>query len=120
VYISFLFIFVFILLIEFSLGWQMSTESSIYLGFTDGASHHTWNLASVAWVVYSPKGIPVSLGGVCLGPYTNNVVEYSVVIELLHDSISHSILSLEVRLDSQLVVCQLNGSYCVWDPNLLR
>jgi ribonuclease HI len=53
----------------------------------------------------------VSSGGICLGPSTNNVAEYSVVIELLHDVISHAIHSLEVRLDSQLVVHQLNGLY---------
>jgi ribonuclease HI len=98
----------------------MSTESSVYLGFTDGASHHTQNLASTAWVVYSPEGLLVSSGGVCLGPSMNNVAEYSVVIELLHDAISHGIHSLEVHLDSQLVVCQLNNSYHVHDPTLLR
>jgi ribonuclease HI len=78
----------------------MSTESSVCLGFTDGASHHTQNLASATWVVYSPEGLLVSLGGVCLGASTNNVVEYSVVLELLCDSISHGIFSLEVHLDS--------------------
>jgi hypothetical protein len=35
----------------------------------------------------------------------NNVDEYSVVIELLHVTISHGVQYLEVRLDSQLVVC---------------
>jgi ribonuclease HI len=82
----------------------MSTESSVYLGFADGASCHTRNLASTAWVVYSPEGLLVSSGGVCLGPSTNNVVKYSVIIELLCDAISHGIRALEVRLDSQLVV----------------
>ena len=62
----------------------------------------------------------MSSGGVCLGPSMNNVVEYIVVIELLHDAISHGIHSLEVRLDSQLVVCQLNGLYRLCDPTLLR
>ena len=78
----------------------MSTESSVYLGFADGANRHTWNLASVAWVVYSPEGLLVSSYGVCLGPSTNNVAEYNVVIELLHDAISHGIHSLKVYLDS--------------------
>jgi ribonuclease HI len=91
----------------------MSTESSVYLGFVDGASRHTRNLASVAWVVYSPEGQLVSSGGAFLGPSMNNVAEYSIVIELLRDVISHGIHSLEVRLDSQLVVCQLNDSYHV-------
>jgi ribonuclease HI len=83
----------------------MSTEFLVYLGFTDRASRHTWNLASIAWVVYSLEGLLVSLDGVCLGPSMNNVAEYSVVIEILCDAISHGIHSLEVHLDSQLVVC---------------
>ena len=51
---------------------------------------------------------------------SNNVVEYSVVIELLRDAISHGVLSLEVRLDLLLVVSQLNGLYHVRDITLLR
>jgi ribonuclease HI len=98
----------------------MSTKSLVYLGFIDIATRHTQNLASAAWVVYSLEGLLVSSGGVCLGPSTNNVDEYNTIIELLHDTISHGILSLEVRLDSQLVVCQLNESYHVCDPTLLR
>jgi hypothetical protein len=83
----------------------MSTESSIYLGFTYGANHHTWNLAFAACVVYSPADLLVFSGGIFLGPSTNNVVEYSIVIKLLCDAISHGIRSLEVHLDSPLVVC---------------
>ena len=79
-------------------------ESSDYIGFSDGASRHTQNSASAAWVIYTPTGQVLSSGGVCLWPSLNNVVEYSVVIELLHDAISHGVLSLEVCLDSQLVV----------------
>ena len=90
----YLFLCVIGFLIEFSLGWKMSTESSVYLGFTDGASRHTQNLAFAAWVFYSPEGLWVSLGGVWLGPSTNNVAEYSVIIELLRDAISHGIHSL--------------------------
>ena len=77
----------------------MSMESSVYIGFADGASRHTQNSASAAWVIYSPTGQVLSSGGVCLRPSSNNVVEYSVVIELLWDSISHGVLFLEVRLD---------------------
>ena len=94
-------------------------ESSIYIGFADGASRHTQHSASIAWVIYTPMGPVLSSGGVCLWPSSNNVVEYSDVIELLRDAISHSVLSLEVRLDSELVVSQLNGLYHVRDPTLL-
>ena len=97
----------------------MSMESSIHIGFLDGASRHTQNSASAAWVIYAPTGQVLSSRGVCLRPSSNNLAEYSVVIELLQDVISHGVLSLEVRLDSQLVVSQLNDSYCIRDLVLL-
>ena len=78
----------------------MSRESLVYLVFTDGASCHAQNLVYDAWVIYSPEGLFVSLGGIGLGPSMNNVAEYSVIIELLRNAISHGIRSLEVCLDS--------------------
>ena len=78
----------------------MSMESSIYIGFVDGASRHTHNSAFASWVIYTPMGQVLSSGGVCLWPSSNNVAEYSVVTDLLHDAISHGVLSLGVRLDS--------------------
>ena len=98
----------------------MSMESSAYIGFTDGASCHTQNSASTAWVIYTPTVQVLSSRGVCLRPSSNNVDEYSAVIELLWDAISHGVISLEVHLDSQLVVSQLNGLYRIRDPTLLR
>ena len=65
-------------------------------------------------------GQVLSSGGVCLRPSSNNVVKYSVVIELLRNAIVHGVLSLEVRIDSELVVSQLNGLYHVRDMTLLR
>ena len=86
----------------------------------DGASRHTQHSSSAAWMIYTPMGQVLSSGGVCLWPSSNNVVEYSTIIELLRDAILHGILSLEVRLDSELVVSQLNGLYHVRDLMLLR
>ena len=86
----------------------------------DGASRHTQHSSSAAWVIYTPMGRVLSSEGVCLRPSSNNIAEYSAVIELLRDAISHGVLSLEVRLDSELVVSQLNGLYHVRDPMLLR
>jgi ribonuclease HI len=50
----------------------------------------------------------------------NNVAEYNAMIELLHDAFSHGISHLQVYLDAQLVVSQLNGVYCVYDPTMHR
>ena len=98
----------------------MSMEFLVYIGFADDASRHTQNSALVSWVIYTPTGQVLSSRGVCLWPSSNNVVKYSAMIELLHDAISHGVLSLEVRLDSQLVISQLNGLYRIRDSTLLQ
>ena len=58
--------------------------------------------------------------GVSLGQTTNNIVEYSAVIELLSDAISFGIRRLVVRLDSQPIVLHLNDVYAIRNPALLR
>ena len=62
-----------------------------FIGFADDTSHHTCNLASAAWVIYSPSGQLVASRGAFLGPTTNNVAEYRAIIELLWDSLSRGI-----------------------------
>jgi hypothetical protein len=61
----------------------MPEESSFYIGYIDSFNHHSQNLASSAWVIYSPTNQLVSIGGLCLRETTNNIVEYRFVIELL-------------------------------------
>ena len=91
-----------------------------YYGFADGASRHTRNLASAAWVVYSPSGELTISGARCLGSVTNNVAEYQAAIGLMSEAPSSGITHLIMHLDSQLVVSQLNGIYSIRDPSLLR
>ena len=95
-------------------------SSEWFVGFADGASCHTCNMGSAAWVIYLPSGWLIASGGDFLGHATNSVAEYRAFIELLWDSLSHGITQLEVQLDSQLVVSQLNRSYQVRNPILLR
>jgi hypothetical protein len=63
--------------------WRMTSESEVFVGFTDGAIQHTRRLASKAWVIFTPQGQFLSSRGICLGKTTNNVTEYSSIIELL-------------------------------------
>jgi ribonuclease HI len=98
----------------------MSEYSLPYIGFADGASYSTRNLASAAWAIYAPTNELISLRGVCLGRATNNIAEYRTVIELLVYAISLGIHHLVVRLDSQLVVLQLSNVYSIRSPTLLR
>ena len=75
-----------------------------HYGFADGASRHTQNLASAAWVLHHPSGQLLVSRGVCIGPASNNVAEYTEVFYLLSEAISVGVDSLVVFLDSQLVV----------------
>ena len=79
-----------------------------FIGFAYGANRYTLNLASVAWVLYSPTSEPVSSGGIVLGPSTNNLVEYQAVIRLLMEALDNDVREIRVYLDSELVVQQLN------------
>ena len=51
--------------------FQMSME--IFIGFTDGTRHHSCNLASTSWFIYSPIGQLDASRGTCLGSSTNNM-----------------------------------------------
>jgi len=94
-------------------------QMTAYYGFADGASRHTQNLASTAWVIYSPSDELITIGGICLGPATNNVAEYQTAIELMTEALSSGISQLIVHMDSQLIVLQINGIYSIRDPTLL-
>ena len=95
-------------------------DSLVYLGSMDGSKHHTQNLALDSWIIYAIESHAVSSGGMCLWPSSNNVAKYIAMIELLQNTISNGNQSLEVRLDSHLVVSQLNGLYHIKDPTLLQ
>ena len=98
----------------------MSNYSETYVGYADGASRSTRGLSSAAWAIFDPSGELVSFRGVCIGRSTNNIAEYSALIELLSDTIAHGIRRLIVRLDSQLVILQLTGIYSVRNPAIYR
>ena len=102
------------------LGWKMMSESIVHTRFADGATHHTLNLASIAWVIYKPSSQLLSSSSTCLSPSTNNIAEYSAIVELLLDAIPNGIQYLVVHLDMQLIVLQLNGQYWVRNPSILQ
>ena len=91
-----------------------------FYGFTNGAFCHTLNISLASWVLYSLAYDLVSLGVVCIGPTTNNIVEYRAVIGLLTEASSQDVRNLVVLMDSQLVVCNLNHVYTIRHPVRLR
>ena len=90
---------------------QMEHTSDRYMGFADGASRWYPNLASAAWVIYSPSHELIHIDGICVGTTTNNQVEYDGVNGLLVAALQLGIHHLNVFLDSQLLVSQLNNHY---------
>ena len=79
-----------------------------FTGFADNTNRYTLNFTSAAWVLYSPTGDLVILGGVCLGPSTNNLTEYHAGIGLLMESLVNYVREIRVYLESELVVHYLN------------
>jgi ribonuclease HI len=77
----------------------MSVPSLPYAGFANGTSRSNQNLAFAAWEIYAPTDELISLHGIFLGCETNNITEYSAIIELLIDVVSLGIHHLIVRLD---------------------
>jgi hypothetical protein len=56
------------------IGFQMLVSSLPYIGFIDGASRSTKNLAFDSWEIYAPTNELISLQGVCLGLISQNIV----------------------------------------------
>ena len=98
----------------------MSNPLESWVGYADGASRSSQNLPSAGWAIFDPSGELVSFRGACIGRSTNNIAEYSALMELLSDAIAHGIRRLTVRLDSQLVILQLTGIYSVRNPAIYR
>ena len=71
-----------------------------HIGFTDGACCSTKNISSTTCVIYDHHDELIIFQGICLGRTTNNIAEYSAVIELLLEAISLDIRELVVNLDS--------------------
>ena len=91
-----------------------------YVGFVDGASRWSLNLASAVWVIDSLSHELIHIDGMCVSISTNNQVEYDSVVGLLTAALHLGICHLDVFLDSQLLVSQLNNCYRVRDPCLFR
>jgi ribonuclease HI len=90
--------------------------------FTDGGARGNPGPAAIGVVLSSPDG--EQRLGRCIGESTNNVAEYTAVVDAL-GLVKECLRVLPVTvdrisffLDSELVVKQLNGQYRVKDPGL--
>lgn len=92
--------------------------------YADGGSRGNPGPAGAGALVTDEEGVQVVTVSEFLGTTTNNVAEYTAVIralEGLHALLGTAIAGaiVDVRMDSQLVVKQMNGEYKIKHPSMI-
>lgn len=92
--------------------------------YADGGSRGNPGPAGSGAIVRDHNGKTVLTVSEFLGTTTNNVAEYTAVLRGLEKLIAHLgdaslSASVSVRMDSMLVVKQMNGEYKIKHPNLI-
>src|SRR5690606_17537462 len=79
--------------------------------YTDGGSRGNPGPSAAGFVVMNDKEHVIHEGGMYLGITTNNQAEYQAVMLGLEKAFEMGARTVDVRLDSLLVVNQMNGIY---------
>jgi ribonuclease HI len=87
--------------------------------FADGGSRGNPGPAASGAVIFDEQGAPLSEVGTYLGIATNNVAEWMALVTGLEAAVELGIDDLAVRLDSELVVRQVEGVYRVKNAALI-
>ena len=95
-----------------------STVVPKVIAYSDGASRGNPGPSAIGFRVLAPDGAELLAEGRRIGIATNNVAEYRGVIAVLERVRDLGIKEVELRLDSELIVEQLNGRYRVRQPKL--
>lgn len=91
--------------------------------YTDGASRGNPGKASYGYLIKDSNGEVLKKKGEYIGLTTNNVAEYTAVLESLRAAKAFTekeSVSLDFYMDSKLVVEQLSGRYKIKNFNLSR
>ncbi len=84
--------------------------------YTDGASRGNPGPAGIGYVLIIDG--KKRTHSAYIGRSTNNVAEYTALIEGLKAALSEGVQELDIYMDSELVVRQLEGYYRVKQPHL--
>lgn len=94
----------------------MPQEAILYC---DGASRGNPGPAAIGAVLYDSSGVVLAEVSEAIGPATNNVAEYRALIAGVEAASRLGCKKLQIRLDSELAVKQLRGSYRIKNANLI-
>jgi ribonuclease HI len=89
-----------------------------YVLYCDGAARGNPGPASTGYVLVDTDGHELVARGETLGKQTNNVAEYTALLQGLQAALDLGVQKIQVRMDSELVVRQLLGIYRVRNPGL--
>ncbi len=92
--------------------------SDWHVAHAHGVCRGNPGLMGVGAVVYGPGGDVVAEVSRSAGHGTNNVAEYLAVAAAVRTAIAVGAVGLELRINSELVVRQLEGEYAVKNPGL--
>ena len=96
----------------------MSAPSGRATLFTDGGARGNPGPAGIGAVLRDASGEVIGEIARSIGHATNNVAEYTALIEGLEMAIAKEIAELDVFLDSELVVHQMKGEWKIKHANL--
>lgn len=85
----------------------------------DGSSRGNPGPGRIGVVVKDERGVPLATVSKDIGRATNNQAEYEALLAGLEVARAKRAESVEIRMDSELVVSQIKGTYRVKAPSLL-
>ena len=90
------------------------------VGYSDGGSRGNPGPSAAGYVLIDTTEVVIAEGGAFLGVTTNNVAEYQALYLALEKSLELGASVVDMRLDSLLVVNQMNGIYKIRRSELIQ
>ena len=93
---------------------------SSYKIYTDGGSRSNPGQAAIGFVIYDMLNKEIYKTGKAIGVATNNVAEYTALLFGVLKLKDLKCTSVEIFMDSELIVKQMQGHYRTKDNNLAK
>jgi ribonuclease HI len=103
---------------ESDAGSAQATQSIRCIVYSDGGSRGNPGPSAAGYVIFNTNDEVLAQGGVYLGITTNNLAEYQGLLLGLEKALSLDMRVVDFRLDSLLVVNQMNGIYKIKNREL--
>ena len=81
--------------------------------FADGASRGNPGSAAIGVTIKDKRGKLITFISQRIGRATNNQAEYRAIIAALEETVRLGVKQADIKMDSELVVKQINGEYRV-------